>query len=114
MNISKLISLLVVTLIVFSLWVAFALLLINPYLHPYIPGYRVGKPCGWEFVALAISAVVACLWTRRWPDPKPVIEDGVTSVRVSYRFVVFMLFYLAGAVLVFSWRYMQFSAGFGA
>ncbi len=112
MNTRKVISFATVTVVVFSVWVAFALLVVNPYLHPYIPGYRVGKPCGWELVALVISLVISYLWTRRWPDPRRTTENGVTHIAVSYRFVIFVLCYMVVAILIFLWEYAQFSAGF--
>ncbi len=111
MKIGKIISFTVVTLVIFSIWVAFALLVINPYLHSYIPGYQVGKPCGWEFVALAISLGIAFLWTRRWPNPRRSTENGATYITISYRFVLFLLCYMVAAILIFLWQYMEFSAG---
>lgn len=112
MNLERAICFTVVTLVIFSLWVAFALLAVNPYLHPYVPGYQVGSPCGWEFVALAISLGVSYLWTRRWPTPKRTSENGVVHISISYSFVLFMLGYMIVTIVIFLWKYMEFSAGF--
>ncbi|MEM8498050.1 MAG: hypothetical protein AAF542_08500 [Pseudomonadota bacterium] len=103
---------LVVTLLLFSLWVAFALLAVNPYLHPYIPGYKVGDPCGWEIVALAVSALTAHFWSRHWAPPKRTTENGISYVSINYRFVLFLLIYMAIAISIFLWEYAKFSAGF--
>ena len=111
MRMAKIINFLVVTVLVFSLWVAFALLAVNPYLHPYIPGYRVGRPCGWEFVALGFSFGAAWLWTRNWNEPRRSVDNGVVYITISYRFALFLLAYLALAMLIFLWKYAEFSAG---
>ena len=111
MKVAKAVCFTVVTLAIFSLWVAFALLVVNPYLYPYIPGYRVGKPCGWEFVALAISLGVAYLWTRHWANPKHTTENGVTYISINYGFVLFLLGYIITAIIIFLWQYMKYSAG---
>lgn len=112
MTVGKLTNFVVVTTMVFSLWVAFALLVVNPYLHPYVPGYQVGRPCGWEFIAGAASAAIAWLWTRNWTDPVRITEDGISYIKVSYSFVVFLLCYLVAAAIIFVWQYAKFSAGF--
>ena len=112
MQSGKLINFIVVTLLIFSIWVAFALLVINPYLHPYIPGYRVGNPCGWEFVALGISLGIAYFWTRGWSSPKRTNEHGITYVSINYSLVLFLLAYMVLAAIIFLWQYVEFSAGF--
>ena len=109
----KIFQFIVVALLVFSVWVAFALLVVNPYLHPYVPGYQVGRPCGWEFVAFFASVCITHFWTRRWPAPKLSDRDGMTTVSLNYNLVRFLLSYLAAAVAIFMWKYSQFSASFG-
>lgn len=98
----------VVTLLVFSVWVAFALLVVNPWLHPWVPGYQVGRPCGWEYVALAASIGIAWIWTRRWPAPRSSCEQGVDCLLLPLGFIRFLLVYLLVAVLVFLWQYAGF------
>ena len=113
MTAEKIVQFVVVALLVFSVWVAFALLVVNPYLHPYVPGYQVGRPCGWEFVALFASVGITHFWTRRWPVPKLSERSGRTTISLSYSFVLFLLLYLAAAVVIFLWQYTLFSASFG-
>ena len=112
MNTANVVSFVTVSLIIFSLWVAFALLVINPYLHSYVPGYEVGKPCGWEFVALGVSGALAYFWTRNWPRPKHTAENGVHCITISYKFVLFLLLYMIAAISIFLWEYSKFSATF--
>ena len=112
MNGTRFLNFLITTVLVFSLWVAFALLAINPYLHPYIPGYEVGKPCGWEFVALAISALIAFRWTRDWVTLAPRVENGVRYSSVATSLVIFLMFYMIVAIIIFAWQYAIFSAGY--
>lgn len=112
MNKNRTINFFIVTLLIFSIWIAFALLVVNPYLHPYIPGYQVGKPCGWEFVALGISASIAFLWTRNWVSLSIQNENGVRYINISLTFVVFLLAYMTLAIGIFIWQYTIFSAGF--
>ena len=99
---------LILTVLVFSIWVAFALIVINPYLHPLIPGYQVGQPCGWELVALLASMFTAYRWRKRWQQPCCAIENNITTIRVSNRFLYFSLMYFSGALAIFVWQYLLF------
>ncbi|MCH8004866.1 MAG: hypothetical protein IH888_01390 [Planctomycetes bacterium] len=103
---------LALSLMIFSLWVAFALLVVNPYLHPYVPGYQVGRPCGWEFVAAGISGGLGWLFVRRWPAPALNRTDQGKTVALSFGFVVFCIAYGLVALGIFAWRYYIFSNGF--
>ena len=106
----KTIQFIAVTLLVFSLWVAFALLAINPYLHPYVPGYQVGRPCGWEFVALFFSMGIAAFWIRKWPVPRMSPDSSTIALRTSL--VVFLIFYSVLAIAIFVWQYSVWSANY--
>lgn len=112
MNKIRVLNVAVVTILIFSVWVAFALVVINPYLHPYVPGYEVGKPCGWEFVALAISVLVAFYWTRRWKPPPSVIKNGIKYASISKSLLNFLWVYLVFAIVIFIFEYAKFSASF--
>ena len=113
MDTGRIVQFTVVALLVFSVWVAFALLVVNPYLHPYVPGYQVGRPCGWEFVALFASLGITHFWTSRWSSPTVSTRDGITNISLNFSFVVFLLLYLVAAVAIFVWQYTLFSASFG-
>jgi hypothetical protein len=103
----------IIVLLIFSVWVAFALLAVNPYLHPYVPGYQVGKPCGWEFVALFASVGIAYFWTRNWSPPTiEKSEAGSSKIILEKNLLVFLLVYLGAAVAIFLWQYSIFSASF--
>ena len=113
MTTEKFVQFIVVALLVFSIWVAFALLVVNPYLHPYVPGYKVGRPCGWEFIALFASFGITHFWTRSWPVPMLSDRGGVKTISLNYSFVRFLLLYLATGVAIFLWKYAIFSGSFG-
>ena len=113
MDTGRIVQFTVVALLVFSVWVAFALLVVNPYLHPYVPGYQVGRPCGWEFVALFASLGITHFWTRGWSSPTVGNRDGITNISLNFSFAVFLLLYLVAAVAIFVWQYTLFSASFG-
>jgi len=107
----RVIQFIAVTLLIFSLWVAFALLVVNPYLHPYVPGYQVGRPCGWEFVALFVSGAVSLIWTRNWPVPES--GQNSRSITVSASLIKFLIFYGVLAASIFVWQYSQWSVNYG-
>lgn len=45
----------------FMVWDLFGTHVINVWLHPYLPGYRVGGPCIWDLgMALLIGLFLAC------------------------------------------------------
>ena len=100
---------LLLTILVFSVWVAFALLVINPYLHPFVPGYQVGNPCGWELVALFASLFTAYRWRKSWQQPCCKFEKNTTVLCVSNRFTYFALLYVSGALVIFLWQYLLFA-----
>ncbi|NNC99619.1 MAG: hypothetical protein HKN85_05510 [Gammaproteobacteria bacterium] len=112
LGIAKTVQFVVVATLVFSVWVAFALLVVNPYLHPYVPGYQVGRPCGWEFVALAVSLFTSYYWTKNWEGPISTHHSGKLYIGLNSGLVIFLILYLVAAVAVFVWQYAEYSAGF--
>ncbi len=102
-----------VTLLIFSVWVAFALLIINPYLYQYIPGYRVGSPCGWELVALAASLFSSYRLRSTWEKPCCEMTGGRVTLCLSDTFTYFVLTYIVSGILIFLWQYSKFSSGIG-
>lgn len=113
MKVSGTICFVMLATLIFSVWVVFALLVINPYLYQYIPGYKVGNPCGWELVALAASIYTAYKIRSMWAQPCCMASNGTVTLRLSTSFTVFLLAYLAVGILIFLWQYSIFSASFG-
>lgn len=112
MRAPKVVLFIVLMSMIFSIWVAFALLVINPHLHPYIPGYKVGSPCGWEIVALILSIGTAYLIMRKWPAPEVTTIKGVRHILLNSKFIFFSLFYMAVGIIIFLWQYYLFTLKF--
>ena len=50
----------------FSLWAAFALLIINPLFYEDLPGYTIGRICVWEYVAMGVAVLIAKMLISKW------------------------------------------------
>ena len=102
----------VLTILSFSLWAAFALLVVNPYLQDELPGYRIGRICIWEFIALGVAVLISLSLIKKWGWP--LIDSSARgkylSVNINYIYL-FLGYFMLG--LVFGiWQFWLFSLRF--
>ena len=104
--------LIILTITLFSYWAAFALLIINRYFHQDIPGYRIGRLCIWEAVAMIIAAIIAKWMVRRWGNIRCEIIDGHRRLTLDHRFGIYFLVYFLVAIAIGVWQFWLFSQKF--
>jgi hypothetical protein len=103
---------LVLSIFLFSLWAAFALLIINPYLSDNLPGYTVGRLCIWEAIAGIIAFGFARIVITRWGFPETKESNGKKLIVFNIKYIWFFLIYLFIALGIGIWKFMEFSSGY--
>ena len=112
MNTINIIFIGILSLTLFSLWAAFALLFVNGQYHDTLPGYTIGRLCIWELVALIIAIAVAKWLTQRWGGISLVEDDGQRWLRISPNFGWYFLGYFSLAIIIAAWQFWRFSQQF--
>lgn len=102
----------VLTILLFSLWAGFALLVVNPNFHQDLPGYKIGQLCIWELVALVVCGIIARMIYKKWKGIviKKEGDRKVLSINVNYGYC--LLAYLILAIIVGIWQFWLFSQHF--
>lgn len=103
---------LVLTLTLFSIWAAFALLVVNNLFYEDLPGYQIGRICIWEFVAIVISAAVAWYLIRCWGNIDIQKIEGRNAMVLNPKFGLYFIIYFLLAVVVAIWQFWIFSQKF--
>lgn len=96
----------------FSVWIAFALTVINPYLASSVPGYVVGRPCIWELIVGLICLVIAYFLTKKNPVTRVKNKDGRAGLIIPDWFIYFFLYWFVIAWMVFGWQFYLFMQQF--
>ena len=99
----------VLTLLIFSLWAFFALLVINPYLVNHIPGYRIGRICIWEFVALLFAGAIAYALTKKLGIPKIERNHDTNNITLNSNYAKLFLIYFLIVLVIAIWQFWLFS-----
>jgi len=102
----------ILTLIIFSLWAGFALLIINPYFQNDLPNYEIGTICIWEYIALVIAWAIAYLMIKSWGTLECKIIDNKSKLVLSKKYGIFILVYLTLVIAVAIWQFWIFSLKF--
>jgi len=100
------------SLLLFSLWAGFALLIINPLFHEDVPAYIIGRICIWEYIAFAVAIFLSFFITKRWGYPEILKENSKTKVKMSINYAYFLLVYLTIGIIVAIWQFWIFSQNF--
>ena len=101
-----------ISLTLFSLWAAFALLFINGQYHETLPGYTIGRLCIWELVALVAAIALANWLSQRWGGIVLQEEKGQRWLRISPKFGWYFLAYFLLALIIAAWQFWRFSQQF--
>ena len=51
------------SILIFSLWAGFALLIVNPIMNADLPQYVIGRICIWDYTAMALAIMCSFLFT---------------------------------------------------
>ena len=108
----KIIFQFVLTVMVFSIYVVFALLIINPFYSDDLAGYQVGRICIWDFLAFLISAIIAFSIIRKWGYGGIEMVDDEVRLVMSPKYGYFFFVYLLLAIIIASWQFYLFSQRF--
>ncbi len=102
----------ILTVLLFLLWAGFAILVINPYMSHYFPGYTEGQLCIWELVALIVASIVAHLLIKSWGYPTFTIIENREQLVMDKRYVYFLIAYFIIGVIIVIWQFLLFSSNF--
>ncbi len=103
---------LVLTIMLFLLWAAVALLVVNPYFHSDLPGYTIGRLCIWELIFLVIAAVLAKMMIKNWDYLEFTAREDRKVVSMNSKYATFFLFYFVLGILITVWQFWVFSQKF--
>ena len=112
MSLLKIIHLTVISICLFSLWAAFALLIVNPIFNADLPGYRLGRICIWEYVAMSIAILCSFAIVRLWGYPEIVKIGNHKRISFNIHYVYFYLSYFIVAIAIAIWQFWIFSQKF--
>lgn len=110
--IRKILFHLVLTLTLFSLWAGFALLVVNKLFYKDLPGYRIGRLCIWEFIALLIAAFIAGFMIRRWGTIELKEIHGQKRLSLHPNYGIYFIIYFLIAIITAIWQFWLFSQQF--
>ena len=100
---------LVLVLTLFSIWAGFALLVVNKSFYQHLPGYRIGRLCVWELVALIVAGLTAFLMIRRWGTLR-ILETGQRKFLAMHpNYGVWFLVYVVIGICIAVWQFWIFS-----
>jgi hypothetical protein len=112
MKSSRIIFQFVLTILLFTFWAAFALLVINPFYQNNLPGYVIGTICIWEFIAIAMAALIAHFMINKWGSIQIIKVDNKSKILMNAKFAFFFLIYIFVAVVIAIWQFWVFSQKF--
>ena len=102
----------VITILLFLIWAEFALFVVNPILNADLPGYKIGRICIWEYIALTASLLGSFAITKFWGYPE-VREIGKRkNLMLNIHYGYFFLGYVLLAVAFILWQFWTFSQKF--
>lgn len=112
MSFLKFVHLLVISTCLFSLWAGFALLIVNPIFNADLPGYKIGRICIWEYVAMSIAILCSIAIARLWGFPEIIKDGNLKKITFNINYAYFYLIYLILAIAVGIWQFWIFSQKF--
>jgi hypothetical protein len=100
---------LILTVTLFSLWAAFALLIVNPYLAADLPGYTLGQICIWEGVALVAAGLLAWSMIRKWGTIQTARFENERRLVIHPNYGRYFVIYFLLAASIAVWQFWIFS-----
>ncbi len=100
------------TVMLFSLWAIFALLVVNNQYDQNLPGYVMGEICIWEVVALIIAGLISRFIFTRWGGVKFRTRKQKTQIIINRKYFDFVLIYFLIIIVVAIWQFYRFSQTF--
>jgi len=112
MKIARILFQFVLTTLIFSLWAAFALLIVNPLYKSDLPGYTIGRICIWEYIAIVIAIILSQIMIKKWGAIDIQKTNGKHKLTMDYKYGYFFLIYFFIALFIAIWQFWLFSQKF--
>jgi hypothetical protein len=112
MNTIKIIHQLLISILLFTLWAGFALLIINPMYRSDFPRYIIGRLCIWDYGAIVIAVLFSFIFTKYlgYPEIKVVEKNKKLVFNIFYAYFFLGYFVLGLAIAI--WQFWLFSQKF--
>jgi hypothetical protein len=111
-KLNQVISIVLLTLSLFSLWALFAVIIVNHQLHDDLPGYTIGELCRWDLLALVIAGALAFLMVKLWGPIQSETVEEKTSFVIPFQLGIYWLSYFILVLVIGAWQWLLFSQSF--
>ncbi len=112
MNIIKIIHQVLISILLFTFWAVFALLVINPIYNADLPGYVLGELCIWEYIAMFIAILFSFIITKYWGYPEVCLIESNKKLVLNFNYTYFFLGYFFVGFVIAIWQFWLFSQKF--
>jgi hypothetical protein len=102
----------ILSLILFSLWVVFALLIINKFYYETLPGYGIGKLCIWDLGSLIVALIIAYFIIKKWGSIEIDVQNGQKRIILNQRYFWLFSIYFLIIIGIGIWQFVVFSQQF--
>jgi len=100
---------LLISILLFTFWAVFALLVINPIYNADLPGYVLGEICIWEYIAMFIAILVSFMITKYWGYPEFRVLESHKKLVLHINYTYFFLGYFLLGFAIAIWQFWLFS-----
>lgn len=108
----SIIHLVLLSILLFTFWAVFALLVVNPIYNADLPGYVVGELCIWEYIAMFTAILGSFLIIKYWGYPEVKIIEGQKKLVLNIKYGYFLLGYFFIGFTIAIWQFWLFSQKF--
>jgi len=108
----KILYQLIISIMLFSIWAAFALLIINPIYNADLPEYVIGRICIWEYSAMLIAIVISFIITKYWGYPQVGMLESQRKITLNFNYIYFFGAHFLFGFLISIWQFWIFSQKF--
>lgn len=102
----------IIIITIFSLWAAFALLVVNRLFYQDLPGYTIGRICIWELVAILIAFLISQQMIKKWGNIRLEKVEDQLKLTLSPNYGLYLLIYFLFAIGIGVWQFWLFSLKF--
>lgn len=112
MSVGNIIHQLLISVLLFTFWAAFALLIVNPIYNADLPNYVMGKLCIWDYIAMIIALLGSFILTKFWGYPEVIVIDNHKKLVLNLSYAYFFGGYFLSAFIIAIWQFWIFSQKF--
>lgn len=108
----KIIHHLLISILLFTIWAIFALLVVNPIYNAALPGYVLGEICIWEYIAMFLAILGSFLLSKYWGYPEIRLFENQKKLVLHINYAYFFLGYFFIGFTIAIWQFWLFSQKF--